>query len=465
MNQPDILDALVVGGGIVGLMVARELLHMGLRVRLVDKAFSGPIRTHVGEMAHMGGDVPTTALYAHSLQCWAEVSTRYGSDMGLAVRGTLDLANSAGRATMLSGEAQAETGTPYAATWVANGEALATHAGTPLGPTVRGGKWWAEAPVLSTHTALETLRRDLTAKGLLIWGQDDVIDLLMEGDRITGIRIAGGETALAKHTILTTGNSVGRLLKKAGPHLPLRPARTHVLTLSGGDEVGFPVLVHRLRRGHVWMKRTREGPVMLAYDGIMDPLQATFSQKPDDKIVAALTQHAGQLIPALANATCTATSIQTAAVTPDFKPVLGAWADLKGLIIATGFGARNYVYAAGAARLVGQIIKGEQTKVDVGPFAPNRFMVGGWQKVEHPPGLAWKEPLQSAQPQLVGGQKQTDFMDNVQLVEKPEAKFASNVKQVEKKMVTAASSAKAKEEKPTNSLFPNSKVKMASVSR
>lgn len=37
MNQPDILDAIIVGGGIVGLMVARELLHLGMRVRLVDK--------------------------------------------------------------------------------------------------------------------------------------------------------------------------------------------------------------------------------------------------------------------------------------------------------------------------------------------------------------------------------------------------------------------------------------------
>lgn len=464
MNQPDILDALIVGGGIVGLMTARELLHMGLRVRLVDGDFSGPIRTHVGEMTHLGGDTPMSNLFAHSLACWQEAGTRYGSDFGLATRGALDIANSAGRMTKLTAEAQAETGSNHAATWVGAGEALNAHAGTALGDTVRGAKWWAEAPILSTHTALETLRRDLTAKGLLVWGQDNVVELLTEGDRLTGIRVASGETALAKHVIITTGAAAGKLLKKVGPHLPLRPARTHLLTLSNGGEVGFPLLVHRLRRGHVWMKRTREGPVMLAYDGLMDPLQATFSQKPDAKLVEALTQHAAQLIPALATATCTHTMVQTAAVTPDFRPALGLWPDVKGLVLATGFGARNYAFAAGAARLVGQLIKGEQTKVDISAFAANRFMVGSWQKIDHPPSLDWKEPALSAQPQLTEAKK-AEFSDHVTLTDKVEAQFAGAVRQVEKKVTIMGGSAKPKDESKNNSLFPNSKVKTASVSR
>lgn len=464
MNQPDILDAIIVGGGIVGLMTARELLHLGLRVRLIDQDFSGPIRTHVGEMAHLGGDAPMSQLFAHSLTCWREAGTRYGSDFGLATRGTLDLANTAGRMTKLTAEAQAETGSNHAALWVGAGDTLTTHAGTPLGSTIRGAKWWADAPILSTHTVLETLRRDLTAKGLLVWGQDNVVELLVEGDRLSGVRVASGETALAKYVILTTGSAAGKLLKKVGPHLPLRPARSHILTLSGGGDIGFPLLVHRLRRGHVWMKRTREGPIMLAYDGLMDPLQATFSQKPDPKLVEALTQHAAQLIPALVPATCTHTMVQTAAVTPDFRPALGLWPDVKGLLLATGFGARNYAFAAGAARLVGQLIKGEHTKVDITAFAPNRFMVGSWQKIDHPPSLDWKEPALSAQPQLTEAKK-AEFSEHVNLTDKVEAQFAGAVRQVEKKVTIMGASAKPKEAPPTNSLFPNSKIKTASVSR
>ena len=52
----DQLDAIVVGANVVGLFTALELLHRGLKVRIVDKDFHGPIRTHVGEMAPLGGD-------------------------------------------------------------------------------------------------------------------------------------------------------------------------------------------------------------------------------------------------------------------------------------------------------------------------------------------------------------------------------------------------------------------------
>ncbi|MCP5405339.1 MAG: FAD-binding oxidoreductase [Pseudomonadaceae bacterium] len=460
MTQADTVDALVLGGGIVGLLAARELVEAGLTVRLVDKDFSGPIRTHVGEMAPIGGDALLDSLYDYSLRCWQDVGKRYGVDVGLAERGLLDIASSAGRATMLAAEVQGESPRKIISQWV-DAAGAATHADTPLAESVRGGKWWADAPVLSTHTALETLRRELTTKGVRIWGQDSVVELLSEGDTFTGVRVASGETCLAAHTLITVGTLAGSMLKTVGPRLPIRPARTHLVTLESAEGIGFPMLMHRLRRGHLWLKRTREGPVMLAYDGIMDPTQATFSGHADERIVKALAQHVGELLPHLANATVQQVSVSTAAVTPDFRPALGTWEGMKGLYIATGFGARSYAFAAGAARVLADLVQGKQPAVNMQPFRPDRFATGNWHKVGHPPSLAWKEPLLSSATQLVE-QPEASYADNVNLIEKPEAKYASNVQQIEKKIIQAGSS-KPAAPPVNNNVFGNSRVKAASI--
>lgn len=462
MNQPETVDVVVVGGGVLGLMAAREMVHLGLTVRLIDKDFSGPIRTHVGEMAPLGGDAMLDSLFHHSLGCWQEAATRYGIDLGLANRGLLDLATSAGRATMLAHEVQAESARKMNSIWLAEREFAEKNLATKLGESVRGAKWWAEAPVMSTHTVLEALRKQLTSKGVRIWGQDEVVELLTEGDTFTGVRIKSGETCLAKATILTVGTLASSMLKKVGPHLPMRPSRTHLITLSTSESIGFPMLVHRLRRGHLWMKQTREGPVMLAYDGLMDPTQATFSSRVDERLVTALSQHAASLLPVLEHAQLKQTSVATAAVTPDFRPALGAWEGMQGLYIASGFAARSYAFAAGAARLLGELVQGFPASVNIQPFAPHRFAKGNWSKVGYPPSLAWDEPALASAPQLVET-PEANYMDNVQLVGKPDAKFASNVHQIEKKVIQAGGKAKEDAPPPSNNVFGSSRIKAASV--
>jgi glycine/D-amino acid oxidase-like deaminating enzyme len=449
MTQPEKVDSIVVGGGIVGLLVALELAQQGQTVRLVDKDLAGPVRTHIGELSWLGGEPAMDALFAHSLKCWKEAAVRYGIDLGLATRGVLDLGSSGGRIARLAEEADAAHRAGVTGLLMQQGaETLSNLAGTPLGTHILKGLWWAEGNVLSTHTALDVLRRQLAVKGVRIWGQDEVSELLVEmvgnTERVTGVRIKSGETSLATHVILTAGAKAGALLKKAGPHIPLRPARTHLLTLSGGESLGFPLLVHRLRRGHLWLKRLREGPVLVAYDGLMDPTQATFKLAPDDAIVNALRSHVAELVPALKGANLAQCSVATAAVTPDFKPVIGLWPGLDGLVVATGFAARSYAFAAGAARLVASLVAGTAPAVELAAFAPNRFAAGTWAKVPHPPSLNWPEHAGVAsQTQLVGAEE-ADFANNVQMTSKPDAKFASNVQQREKKMVTAASSAAAK---------------------
>ncbi len=466
MNTPDILDAVIVGGNVVGLLTALELLHRGLRVRIIDKDFHGPVRTHVGELSLLGGDPDMDALFQFGLSCWKDAGTRYGVDMGLVERGVLDLGTSKGRTAMLMKETETEKTAGILSDMLNGGEAIGMNLGAPVGSGVSAAKWWAEGPVISTHTVLETLRQQLATKGALIWGQDEVKELVTDGDKVTGVRVANGEVALAKYTIIAAGAVAGKMLKSAHVNLPLRPARTHLMTLVPPAEgIGFPLVVHRLRRGHLWLKRTREGPVLVAYDGLMDPTQATYSAQPDINLVNALRQHVGDLIPSLMTAELQQLSVNTAAVTPDFKPAIGSWRGMDGLLIATGFAGRIYAFAAAAARIMGSLVAGEEPPIKMDAFYPQRFVSGQWQQVAHPPSLAWAENIQMAESVLVDKRVKADFADNVQMVGKEITTINKNVQMVEKKIITSASASRKPKEAESDSkgYFGNSKVKAAGV--
>lgn len=425
-------DILVIGAGIVGLSIAMEMLHQGKTVRIIDKDFQGPVRTHIGELALFGGDPVLFNLTKLSRDAWAEAEKRYDLSLGLMERGCLELATTPGRKVLTQTEAADDPATTESLLSV---EAIANHAGMKLAPEVIAAKWEAKAPVLSTTTALETLREKVTQKGAIIWGSDEVIEFLSEEDEasttLKGVRIRSGEVALAREVFVAAGALTSMLLGALHLTLPIRPARQHLITFKVPEdegeenEISYTMLTHRLRRGHVVYKRLREGPIMVAYDGLMDPTQATYSQIPDDTVVDLIhTYTSANLLPAFRDATVEDSVAITAAVTPDFRPVIGRWRGVQGLWLATGFAGRSYTYAMVVAQTLGKILAGEMPALNLAPFAPERFELDRWPRFQRPPSLAWSEQAtfteraKFAQNVNTTGSGPAEFMDNVAMVDK-----------------------------------------------
>lgn len=414
-------DILVIGGGVVGLMIAVEMLHRGKSVRLIDKNFTGQTRTHVGELAFFGGDPVLESLTTQSRQSWLDASSRYGEDFGVMVRGALELANTKGRVVVAQTEAQNGTGVEFIDDKMAIEEKL----GASISDEVKGAKWDSTAPIISTHTVMEVLQRLVNAKGGIVWGTDEVVELLMsdtEGEsRLKGVRVKSGDVAYADEIIVAAGAMTHLLLDTLELKLPLRPARQHLVTYHVREEVGFAMLTHRMRRGHVMMKRLREGPLMLAYDGLMDPMQATYSLQPDEGMMELLQVYLGGMVPALKTATELDTRVVTGAVTPDFRPVIGRWPGVRGLWVITGLGGRNYAYAAIIAQTIGQSLANENLLVNLTPFAPDRFELDRWPRFQRPPSLAWNEQAtfsgkaKFATTVNTTGSGPAEFMNNVQM--------------------------------------------------
>jgi len=163
----------------------------------------------------------------------------------------------------------------------------------------------------------------------------------------------------------------------------------------------------------------------LSYDGLMDPMQATYSLQVDETVLDLLhTYTSANLFPEFRDAKVEGAVCITGAVTPDFRPVVGRWRGIQGLWLATGFAGRSYAYAMGIAQTLGAIMTGAMPNLNLAPFAPERFELDRWPRFQRPPSLAWSEQAtfagkaQFATQVNTTGSGPAGYMDNVNMVDK-----------------------------------------------
>ena len=58
-------------------------------------------------------------------------------------------------------------------------------------------------------------------------------------------------------------------------------------------------------------------------------------------------------------------------MTPDGRPLIGR-TSIDNLFVNTGHGPLGWTLACGSARLLAEVMSGEQTELDVAPFGPAR---------------------------------------------------------------------------------------------
>ena len=123
------------------------------------------------------------------------------------------------------------------------------------------------------------------------------------------------------------------------------------------------LLVRNEFYGKLLMKSTASGEVLIGYTGLMDPTHATWKLSPDDFTVDWMRQRAGQMIKGLENATVKDVKTISIAVTPDNLPYIGKLEGHDNIYIGAGFNGQSYAFAAGVAKHLGQLERGEAPSV------------------------------------------------------------------------------------------------------
>lgn len=376
------VDVCVVGGGVVGLYAGCELARRGKSVRVIDKKFIGSSRHNIGSVLLQGHHAAELPFIKSSQEIWQQAGEEWGEDFGYEERGSVYFALSEAETSRLQKEVERDTAQGFSCRYEDDLTALAKDLGdVRLGEQVLGAKISENDGIIETGRALDGLRRQLIKHGARIWGSDEVTDFIIEDGKIMGARTADGDECHAGITLMVAGVWSNPLLKhKMNIHVPMRPARCHILQVSPNGTMPMQMVARKLAYGELVAKYQRSGRVLVSYNGLMDQAQATWSTQADIDAVNWMQARAPELLGPLQHATVHQQSVVSIAVTPDFLPCVGFMPQLENLYVAVGFNGKSYAYAAALSKVIAAQLDGEEPPVDISAFKPDRFIDGSWKK-------------------------------------------------------------------------------------
>jgi glycine oxidase len=381
--QSGTADAVVVGGGVIGLSVAWRLAQRGLSVVVVDDdPAGGASRAAAGMLAPVTeahfGEEALTALNLESARRWpafaAEVEEASGAPVGYRREGTLQVAfddDDLGVLTELRAyhERLGLAGQRLRGRECRDLEPL-------LSPRIRGGIFVESDHQVETRALTGALIVAAERAGVgLIRQRVARLDLTEEREarRAIGVTLDSGQPIRAAVTVLAAGCRSAELPGlPAEVRPPVRPVKGQILRLRPADRFAprLRCTVRGIRRGRsIYAVPREDGRVVVG---------ATVEEKGWDTTVTAgavreLLEDATEVVPALGELELAETLARLRPGTPDNGPILGPSA-LPGLVFATGHYRNGVLLTPLTADAVAAVVVGEPLPAVAEPFTAARFV-------------------------------------------------------------------------------------------
>lgn len=355
-------DFLVVGGGVIGMMLARELATSGAQVTLVDKSACAQESSWAG-----GGIVsplypwryktPVTALatwsqssYVHLAQ---ELIEETGYDPELRQKGMFMVSVEDADDAILWAEQNHRPMTTVDADFLYQKE-------PHLKPGFKQALWMPEVASIRNPRLGRSLRQSLEVRdNITVLERKGLEELIIENGQVKGINTAKGPV-LADKTILATGAWSGDLLKPLGVEMPVEPVHGQMMLFKA--PVG---LVNRvvLADGRYVIPRN-DGRVLvgstLEYIG--------YEKRTTEDAYAALHQTAVNIVPELAEYKVEHHWSGLRPGSPEGVPYIGAVPGYEGLYVNAGHFRNGLVLAPASTRLLADTLLGRKPIIDPTPY-------------------------------------------------------------------------------------------------
>jgi glycine oxidase len=363
-------DVVVLGAGLIGLAIARELSKRGAAVRVIDagEPGSGASWAGAGILAPDTEALSSTlmrALCVRSLTLYPafveELRAESGVDAWLRLDGVVELATTEAEADRLRAHVATLLRDGVAARWLDRSDAVTLEPAT-VG-SVLGASLIEREGQVDNRRLGRALRAACERCGVRIYSGMGVPAIEADTRRVRGVRTPDGFVA-APVVINATGAWAGTLDGvPAHAQVPVRPVKGQMLALS---------MPRGLVRRVVWYTG---GYVVPRSDGRLlvgaTVENAGFDVRVTADGVSRLLRDALAALPALRDLAISETWAGLRPGTPDGLPFLGGTA-LEGYFVASGHYRNGILLVPVTARAIADVVENREPPVDIGPFSPLR---------------------------------------------------------------------------------------------
>jgi glycine oxidase len=374
-------DAVVVGGGVVGLACAWRLAQRGSRVAVLDRSSppAGATRVAAGMLAPVGeltfGEPEllklTLAAAARYPDFVAELEAASGESTGCRRLGALHVALDADEAAQLRRVHELQRSLGLSAEWLPPRRCRELEPG--LTPSFNGGVHAPDEAAIDPRALVRALLRALESEGADLLLRTEAVEAVLEGERLAGLRTVGGEELRAAAVVLAAGAWSGQaewLPERARP--PVRPVKGQILELRarGGSasSEGAAPCERILASERVYLVPRPDGRLIAG---------ATVEEQGFDTAVTAggvheLLREACRLLPEVAEMELVEAAASLRPGTPDNLPLIGS-APLDGLFWASGHYRNGILLAPTTADAIAALLSGDNPPQPFAAASPGRL--------------------------------------------------------------------------------------------
>jgi glycine oxidase len=369
-------DVVVVGGGVIGLGVAWRAAQAGMAVTVVDPSpGSGASWAAAGMLAPVTevhyGEQALLRLNLAAADRWAgfaaELEEAAGRQVGYRRCGTLTVARDTDDNAAIEDLYRFQLRCGLEVERLRGRDCRRLEPG--LAPGVRGGVLAPGDHQVDNRAMAGALLTACERAGVrLLAGR--ATELRLDGERVTGVTVAGGASLAAATVVLAAGcwsRELGGLAAELLP--PVRPVKGQLLQLRG--PAADPLCRRNVRGLEVYIVPRADGRVVVG---------ATVEEQGFDTRVTAGAVHdllraAFELLPDVVELELVETVAGLRPGSPDNAPLLGP-AGVDGLVIATGHYRNGILLAPVTADAVAELLVSGRVPAAIAPFGPARLQGG-----------------------------------------------------------------------------------------
>ena len=225
------------------------------------------------------------------------------------------------------------------------------------------------------------------AAGVRIRQGSAVTGLLLDGDRITGVRCADGSEIAAGTVVVATGAWSRPLLQPYGIDVPITVVREQIVLISPGVPLGnVPVFSDLVSLQYI---RPEGTDVLFGNSDLSDVEEAdpdNYLNRATEDFVDLTVDRVGTRFPGFTDAAISGSYAGCYDATPDWNPVISR-TDIDGLIVAAGFSGHGFKIAPAVGRLVADLVidgRSSDPRIPESDFRLSRFAEGDLLKTPYP---------------------------------------------------------------------------------
>ncbi|MCG2797530.1 MAG: FAD-binding oxidoreductase, partial [Cellulomonas sp.] len=215
------------------------------------------------------------------------------------------------------------------------------------------------------YATAQALAASLKTKGVTIRQGAKVAQILVEGDKVTGVRLADGEVVPAGMVVVAAGAWSVPLVGPLGIALPIQPIWVQEVLIDPGTDLGAPPVFSDLVSKQYM--HLRGGEMLFGNssgEGAMTPIEDpdVYPSRATNETVELVVEKAMHRFPGIEDPRLATTTTGVIDTTPDNNPIISA-TGYDGLFVAAGMSGHGFKISPGIGRLMADLMVDGDTKL------------------------------------------------------------------------------------------------------